>query len=110
MLRALILGVFALSSPAVAAYIGPGLGGGALGVVLGLLGSIGLALIAIFWYPLKRVCKRLAGSRKSISVAESDEPVEPTAVRTGTELGEVAATAAQPGEPGQRGSQVERSE
>ena len=40
------------------AYIGPGLGLGALGVVLGLFISICLALLAFFWYPLKRVLRK----------------------------------------------------
>lgn len=37
------------------AYLGPGLGAGTLGVILGLLGSIILALFAFFWYPIKRM-------------------------------------------------------
>ena len=37
------------------AYVGPGIGAGTLGVVLGLLGSIFLALFAFFWYPIKRI-------------------------------------------------------
>lgn len=36
------------------AYVGPGLGAGTIGVILGLLGSIFLALFAFFWYPIKR--------------------------------------------------------
>lgn len=40
------------------AYLGPGLGLGALGVVLGLLVSVGLAVLALFWYPAKRVLRR----------------------------------------------------
>ncbi len=37
------------------AYVGPGLGAGTIGVILGLLGSVLLALFAFFWYPIKRV-------------------------------------------------------
>ncbi|WP_254430638.1 MULTISPECIES: hypothetical protein [unclassified Ruegeria] len=40
------------------AYIGPGLGAGALGVVLGVIGSVLLALFAILYYPVKRMLKR----------------------------------------------------
>lgn len=36
------------------AYVGPGLGAGTLGVILGLIGSVFLALFAFFWYPIKR--------------------------------------------------------
>lgn len=41
------------------AYVGPGLGAGTLAAVLGLLISILLALVAIVWYPLKRLIKKL---------------------------------------------------
>jgi hypothetical protein len=40
------------------AYVGPGLGLGALGVVLGLITSIFLAIIGIFWYPIKRLIQK----------------------------------------------------
>ena len=46
-----------LSSPAMA-YIGPGLGAGTIGVILGVLGSIVLALFAVFWYPIKRLMRK----------------------------------------------------
>ena len=36
------------------AYIGPGVGLGAVGVVLGLVLSVVLALVGLFWYPIKR--------------------------------------------------------
>jgi len=39
-------------------HIGPGLGIGTIGAVLGILGSLVLALIAIIWYPLKRLFKK----------------------------------------------------
>jgi len=41
------------------AYIGPGLGVGTIGVVLGILGSIVLALVAIVWYPVKRFFRKM---------------------------------------------------
>ncbi|MDT7040983.1 hypothetical protein [Candidatus Nitronereus thalassa] len=37
------------------AYVGPGLGLGVIGVVLGVLFSVLLGLLGIFWYPLKRM-------------------------------------------------------
>lgn len=37
------------------AYLGPGLSGGVLAIILGFFLSIFLALAAIFWYPLKRL-------------------------------------------------------
>ena len=40
------------------AYVGPGLGLGALGVMLGIFTSILLAIIGIFWYPIKRLIRK----------------------------------------------------
>ena len=39
-------------SGSVLAYIGPGLGGTAIAVVLGILASVALAVFTIFWYPV----------------------------------------------------------
>jgi uncharacterized protein YneF (UPF0154 family) len=46
-------------SPLANAYVGPGLGTGALGVILGILASVLIALFAVFWYPAKKLYKRL---------------------------------------------------
>lgn len=43
------------------AYIGPGMGAGALAVVFGVLGSILLAFVALLWYPVKRMMRRARG-------------------------------------------------
>lgn len=40
------------------AYVGPGLGAGTIGVLLGFLASIVLALFAVLWYPIKRFLKK----------------------------------------------------
>ena len=49
---------FMLFSSSAAAYIGPGIGTGTIGVVLGILASIFLAFLAILWYPFKRLLKK----------------------------------------------------
>jgi hypothetical protein len=49
------------------AYIGPGLGLGTIGVVLGVLVSMVLALFAILWYPFKRLIRKLKARRKGES-------------------------------------------
>lgn len=51
------LALLLLPNPALA-YIGPGVGAGAIGAVLGVIGSIFLGLFAILWYPIKRMMKR----------------------------------------------------
>lgn len=40
------------------AYVGPGAGLGAVGAVLAVLGTILLAILGFFWYPLKRLVAR----------------------------------------------------
>lgn len=42
------------SSLDILGYIGPGVGGGVLAVVVGVIVSIALALFAVVWYPIKR--------------------------------------------------------
>ncbi|MEJ2033379.1 MAG: hypothetical protein P8Y63_10155 [Deltaproteobacteria bacterium] len=56
------------------AYIGPGAGAGAIAVVLGVLGSIFLALAGIIWYPFKRLLKAIkSASKKAIQKDETNE-------------------------------------
>lgn len=45
-----------LASPA-SAYIGPGVGAGAVAAVFGVIGSIFLAIIGVVYYPIKRMLK-----------------------------------------------------
>ena len=50
------------------AYIGPGVGAGAIAAVLGVLGSIYLAIVAVIYYPIKRLMK----GRKSKAAKTTD--------------------------------------
>jgi hypothetical protein len=43
---------------AATAYVGPGLGLGAAGAVVGLIVTILLAILGVIWYPLKRLIRR----------------------------------------------------
>ena len=52
----LALALYAMALPA-QAYVGPGLGLGAIGAFFGILFAIFLAVVGIFWYPLKRLVK-----------------------------------------------------
>lgn len=45
-----------VSSPALA-YVGPGLGLGTIGALAGVLLSVVLAVVALCWYPLKRLIR-----------------------------------------------------
>jgi len=52
----LIIALLIISSP-VFAYIGPGMGGGVIAGVLGVIGAVLLALFGILYYPIKRILK-----------------------------------------------------
>lgn len=47
-----------LYAPQAFAYIGPGLGTGAIVAVLGALAGILMLIFGILWYPLKKIYRR----------------------------------------------------
>ena len=63
-----LLPLLVIATPA-AAYIGPGVGAGTIGVVLGVLGAIVMAFFAVLWYPIKRL---LRGRKKAKPQADSE--------------------------------------
>lgn len=67
--RLVLILVYSFFSLPAHAYIGPGVGAGAIAVVLGFLAAIGMAFVAIFWYPVKRLLK----SRKAKTEAVIDD-------------------------------------
>lgn len=62
MIIALSILLITLSPTNASAYVGPGLGAGTIGVILGVLGSIVIALFALLWYPFKRLLKKMKKS------------------------------------------------
>ena len=40
------------------AYVGPGLGVGVIGAIVGVFLTIIMAIVGIFWYPIKRMFKK----------------------------------------------------
>lgn len=66
--------VLAVQPVAAMAYIGPGVGAGAIAAVLGVLGSIFLAIVAVIYYPIKRLLK--GGKGKSAKAAPGDKPTK----------------------------------
>lgn len=51
------------------AYVGPGLGAGAIAVIGGIILSVLMAIIGIFWYPIKRLFKK-KDDQESLEAAE----------------------------------------
>lgn len=66
-----LLPLLAAATPA-AAYIGPGAGAGTVAVVLGILGTLVMAFLAVLYYPIKRMLR----SRKSAGKTAADTPAE----------------------------------
>ncbi|MFT4197960.1 MAG: hypothetical protein QM601_08630 [Pseudoxanthomonas sp.] len=70
-------GLLLLAAPGLAqAYLGPGLGLGAIGAALGAVAAVFLGLLSIVWYPFKRLWRRLrgkAGNRKAGAAERSSQ-------------------------------------
>jgi len=58
MLKLLIILLFSIVSPTAFAYIGPGAGISVLGSLLGILGTIVVAIGAILFWPVRKFLKR----------------------------------------------------
>ena len=61
-----------LSPEAAQAYVGPGLGAGALSAVAGVIGAILLGLFSIIYYPIKRLMRRRARTTSNAASAVGD--------------------------------------
>lgn len=80
----MILLLAALVLPLTAqAYIGPGLGAGVLAAIAGVLISIVLAIVALFWYPIKRLLG--LGNKRKNNAARASQPAgnSPASADTG---------------------------
>ena len=49
--------------PLALAYIGPGLGSGAVVAVLGTLAGLLMLVIGVIWYPIKRLIRRFKSKK-----------------------------------------------
>lgn len=77
MYRAIILAALyslALCAPA-QAYIGPGMAGGVVAAIFGIIGSVLLALFGILYFPIKRALKKRkeAAQAREAAPAPSDQ-------------------------------------
>lgn len=64
-----LIAVLAIFPGTAFAYIGPGAGAGAIAVVLGVLGALAMAFLALLWYPIKRIRRK----RKLAKDAQADD-------------------------------------
>jgi hypothetical protein len=58
------------------AYIGPGLGGGTIGAILGVIGSVFLAIFAVVYYPIKRLLKKKGVIGKGRTTKATETPAD----------------------------------
>lgn len=69
-----VIGAFLLCPSTAWAYIGPGLGLGAIGAILGTIVAVFLAVIGLFWYPIKSYLKKRASKKAaSLSATEAEK-------------------------------------
>ena len=71
--QSLLIGWLLFFPLVVHAYIGPGMGLGVIGIVLGILGALVLAFLAILWYPFKRLWNRLAKKKEGKKPVDSED-------------------------------------
>ncbi len=62
---------FAHVSPA-EAYIGPGVGIGTLGIIIGIIGSLLLAIFAVVFFPIRRLIRKIK-SQKDIPAKKDNQ-------------------------------------
>ena len=67
----LCLSLFLISMPSYA-YLGPGVGGGAIAAVIGFFAAIFLALWGILYYPTKRALKNKKEKKIASKESKSD--------------------------------------
>ena len=78
MYRLIISLFFLLVSGSVFSYVGPGAGISVLGSLLGILVTIGVAILAIVMWPIRKLMKKRKAARASNTEAtvETDEVAE----------------------------------
>ena len=62
-IRYIFLFGFLIYPSLASAYIGPGLGSGAVVAVLGTLAGILMLVVGVIWYPIKRLIRRLRSKK-----------------------------------------------
>jgi hypothetical protein len=74
----LILLVFVSIYSTAHAYVGPGLGLGVIGAIIGVVVAVFLAIVGVVWYPVKRLLRKMkaanviSGDDSERGVKESD--------------------------------------
>ncbi len=56
--------IFCLMTSSSFAYLGPGIGGGAIAATIGIIIAIFAGLFGLIWFPIKRILKKRKKSRE----------------------------------------------
>lgn len=67
----LFLSLFLISFPTYA-YIGPGMGGGAIAAIIGFFAAILLGLWGVLYYPIKRALKNKKNKKTPLKESENE--------------------------------------
>ena len=67
----LFLSLFLISFPTYA-YIGPGMGGGAIAAIIGFFAAILLGLWGVLYYPIKRALKNKKDKKTLLKESENE--------------------------------------
>ncbi len=59
------ISIYLVFTSSASAYIGPGMGAGIFAVIFGILAAIFLSLVAIIWYPIKRLLSRIKKNKSN---------------------------------------------
>lgn len=71
---AALTGLALLTAQSAQAYVGPGAGLSAIGVLVALLGAVVLAVVGFVWYPLKRLFRKAAPAKTAAAGKGNDSP------------------------------------
>ena len=82
-MKRIALAVFLLTlATSAEAYVGPGMGLGVIGAVLGFLTAILLAFAGMVWYPVKRMIRARRGAARTDTPDDAPPSPEPQSHRT----------------------------
>ena len=67
MIKSILLRLYLLHHSSCFAYIGPGMGGGVIAAIFGIIAAFFLGLWGILYYPIKRAFKNKQKNKKKLS-------------------------------------------
>ena len=67
----LSISILLLTVDGASAYVGPGLGIGVIGAILGIILAVFFSVVGVFYYPIKRIIKKYHNTKKKQFKAKS---------------------------------------